>query len=134
MTAALELSRLGIPLRIIEKTPKPATISRAIGVQARTLELFEQRGIVKPMLEKGNRGLGGSIYGKGKRTFRLEFSHNGSHYGYMLFISQAETEAVLRTGLEKQMSPSNARSNSWRVTIRSWRVGPSHSKAPRRLP
>ena len=50
MTAALELSRLGIPLRIIEKTPKPATTSRAIGVQARTLELFEQRGIVKPML------------------------------------------------------------------------------------
>ena len=54
------------------------------------------------MLEKGNRGLGGSTYGKGKRTFRLEFSHNGSHYGYMLFISQAETEAVLRTSLEKQ--------------------------------
>jgi len=50
MTAALELSRLGIPLRIIEKTPKPATTSRAIGVQARTLERFEQRGIVKPML------------------------------------------------------------------------------------
>jgi len=50
--------------------------------------------------------LGGSIYGKGKRTFRLEFSHNGSPYGYMLFISQAETEAVLRTGWEKQMSPS----------------------------
>ena len=43
--------------------------------------------------------MGGSIYGKGKRTFRLEFSHNDSPYGYMLFISQAETEAVLRTGL-----------------------------------
>jgi 2-polyprenyl-6-methoxyphenol hydroxylase-like FAD-dependent oxidoreductase len=102
MVAALELSRLGIPIRIIEKTPRPATTSRAIGVQARTLELFEQRGLVEPMLEKGNRGVGGSIYGEGKRIFRLEFSHNGSQYGYMLFISQAETEAALRVALEKQ--------------------------------
>jgi 2-polyprenyl-6-methoxyphenol hydroxylase-like FAD-dependent oxidoreductase len=33
MSAALELSRLAIPLRIIKKTPKPATTSRAIGVR-----------------------------------------------------------------------------------------------------
>ena len=102
MTAALELSRLLVPIRIVEKTSAPATTSRAIGVQARTLELFEQRGLADPMLAKGNRGLAGSIYGEGKRIFRLDFSHNRSHYGYMLFISQAETEAILRAALEKQ--------------------------------
>ena len=102
MTAALELSRLKIPLRLIEKTSEPATTSRAIGVQARTLELFEQRGLVAPMLAKGNRGGAASIYGGGKRIARLDFSHNGSHYGYILFISQAETEAILRDALEKQ--------------------------------
>jgi 2-polyprenyl-6-methoxyphenol hydroxylase-like FAD-dependent oxidoreductase len=102
MTAALELSRLQIPIRIIEKTREPATTSRAIGVQARTLELLEQRGLVDRMLAKGNRGLGGSIYGEGKRVFRLDFSQNGSHYGYMLFISQAETEGILRAALDKQ--------------------------------
>jgi 2-polyprenyl-6-methoxyphenol hydroxylase-like FAD-dependent oxidoreductase len=101
MTAALELSRMQIPVRIIEKTPAPETTSRAIGVQARTLELFEQRGLVEPLLKKGNRGLAGSIYGEGKRVFRLDFSHNGSRYGYMLFVSQAETEAVLRAALEQ---------------------------------
>ena len=102
MTAALELSRFGVPLRIIEKAAEPATTSRAIGVQARTLELFEQRGMVQTMLEKGNRGVAGSIYGEGKRIFQLDFSHNGSEYGYMLFISQAETEANLRDALERQ--------------------------------
>jgi 2-polyprenyl-6-methoxyphenol hydroxylase-like FAD-dependent oxidoreductase len=56
MTAALELSRLQIPIRIIEKTREPATTSRAIGVQARTLELFEQRGLVERMLANGNPG------------------------------------------------------------------------------
>ena len=102
MTAVLELSRLQIPVRIIEKSPEPATTSRAIGVQSRTLELFEQRGLVERMLSHGNRGQFGSIYGQGKRTFRLDFSRNGSRYGYMLFISQAETEAILRGALEQQ--------------------------------
>ncbi|MDT7812930.1 MAG: hypothetical protein QOJ42_2846 [Acidobacteriaceae bacterium] len=102
MTAALELSRVQIPIRIIEKMPEPATTSRAVGVQARTLELFEQRGLVERMLANGNPGVAGSIYGEGKRVFRLDFSRNGSRYGYMLFISQAETEANLRGALDKQ--------------------------------
>jgi 2-polyprenyl-6-methoxyphenol hydroxylase-like FAD-dependent oxidoreductase len=102
MTAALELFRLQIPIRIIEKTLEPATTSRAIGVQARTLELLEQRGLVDRMLAKGNPGVAGSIYGEGKRVFRLDFPRNGSRYGYMLFISQAETEANLREALDKQ--------------------------------
>ncbi len=102
MTAAMELSRLGIPVRIVDRMAEPATTSRAIGVQARTLELFEQRGIIAPMLEKGNRGVAASIYGEGRRIFRLEFSHNGSKYPYLLFLSQAETEANLRGALERQ--------------------------------
>jgi 2-polyprenyl-6-methoxyphenol hydroxylase-like FAD-dependent oxidoreductase len=101
MTAAMELARQGIPVRLIEKTAEPATTSRAIGVQARTLELFEQRGIVDPMIARGNRGLAGSIYDGGKRIFRLDFSHLDSKYNYMLFISQAETEAILRDALAK---------------------------------
>jgi hypothetical protein len=37
MTAALELSRLQVPIRIIGKMPEPAMTSRAVGDQARTL-------------------------------------------------------------------------------------------------
>jgi 2-polyprenyl-6-methoxyphenol hydroxylase-like FAD-dependent oxidoreductase len=101
MTAALELSRHGVPVRLIEKALEPATTSRAIGVQARTLELFNQRGIVQPLLDQGNPAGAGSIYGEGKRIFQLEFSNNGSEYPYLLFVSQAETEAVLRGELDK---------------------------------
>ncbi len=56
MTAALELARFGIEVRIIEKTPEPATTSRAVGVQARTLELLEQRGLAAQLVEAGNPG------------------------------------------------------------------------------
>jgi 2-polyprenyl-6-methoxyphenol hydroxylase-like FAD-dependent oxidoreductase len=102
LIAALELSRLGVPVRIIDKQAAAATTSRAVGVQARTLELFEQRGLAEAMVQLGNPGPAASIYAGGKRVLRLDFSRIDSRYNYSLFISQAETECVLRTALEKQ--------------------------------
>ena len=67
LTAALELSRFGIPVRLIEKAEEPATTSRAIGIQARTLELMQQRGLAGEMVRLGNPAPGGSVYGGGKR-------------------------------------------------------------------
>ena len=58
LTAALELSRMGVSLRLVDKRQAPATTSRAIGVQARTLELFEQRGLAEEMVRLGNKGRG----------------------------------------------------------------------------
>jgi 2-polyprenyl-6-methoxyphenol hydroxylase-like FAD-dependent oxidoreductase len=102
LTAALELSRLGIAVRIIDKQAAPPTTSRAVGVQARTLELLELRGLADEMVRLGNPGLAASFYGGGKRAFRLDFTRIDSHYHYLLFISQAETERILRTAVEKQ--------------------------------
>ena len=75
LTAGLELSRMGVPVRLIDKRKAPATTSRAIGVQARTLELFEQLGLAEEMVRLGDRGRFASIYGGGKRVFRLDFGH-----------------------------------------------------------
>src|SRR6516225_4860552 len=102
LTAALELSRMGVPVRLIDKRQAPATTSRAIGVQARTLELFAQRGLAEEMVRLGNKGRFASIYGGGKRVFRLDFGHVESRYPFMLLISQAETERILREGVARQ--------------------------------
>ncbi len=91
LTAALELSRFGIPVRLIDKAAEPATTSRAIGVQARTLELLQQRGQADEMVRLGNPGHGASVYSGGKRVVRLDFGHVDSRYDYLLFISQAGT-------------------------------------------
>jgi 2-polyprenyl-6-methoxyphenol hydroxylase-like FAD-dependent oxidoreductase len=101
MMAAIELSRFNIPVRLIEKKAEPDTTSRAIGVHARTLELLEQRGLALSLVKLGNSGLVLSTYGDGKRIFRLEFERISSKYNYLLFVSQAETENVLREALEK---------------------------------
>src|SRR5580700_10728011 len=101
MMAAIELSRFNIPVRLIEKKAEPETTSRAIGVQARTLELLEQRGLGSSLVKIGNPGLAFSLYGDGKRIWRLDFENISSKFNYLLFVSQAETESVLREALDK---------------------------------
>jgi 2-polyprenyl-6-methoxyphenol hydroxylase-like FAD-dependent oxidoreductase len=109
LTAALELSRLGIPVRIVDKQAAPPATSCAVGVQACTLELLELRGLADEMVRLGNPGLAASFYGGDKRVFRLDFTRIDSRYHYLLFISQAETECILRTAVERQGGLDRAR-------------------------
>jgi len=102
MTAAMELARFGIPIRLVEKQLQPATTSRALGVQARTLELFEQRGLGGEMVRAGSPAVAANVHGGGKRIFRLDFAHVESRYPYILILSQAETERILREELARQ--------------------------------
>ena len=44
LVLALWLTRLGVRVRIVDKTAQPGTTSRALAVQARTLELYHQVG------------------------------------------------------------------------------------------
>src|SRR5260370_30574382 len=96
MMAAIELSRFNIPVRLIEKKAEPETTSRAIGVQARTLELLEQRGLGSSLVKIGNPGLAFSLYGVGDRIWRLDFERITSQYNHLLFVSPADTQHYLR--------------------------------------
>ena len=42
LVLALWLTRLGVRVRIVDQTAEPGTSSRAVGVQARTLELYSR--------------------------------------------------------------------------------------------
>lgn len=102
MTAAMELSRLGVSIRIVDKLSAPSTTSRALAVQARTLELFEQRGLIQEMLRVGNKGAAATIYGDGKRLGKVHLSEIKSRYNFILLLSQSETERILREQLTRQ--------------------------------
>jgi 2-polyprenyl-6-methoxyphenol hydroxylase-like FAD-dependent oxidoreductase len=99
LTAALELTRLGISCRIIDRLSEPSNTSRALGVQPRTLELFEQRGLADEMVRRGACARGGNIYGDRKHLFRLDFSTIESRYNYILILPQSDTEAILTEAL-----------------------------------
>jgi 2-polyprenyl-6-methoxyphenol hydroxylase-like FAD-dependent oxidoreductase len=50
---AAELARHGVRARLVDAAPEPSTRSKAIGVQARTLEIFEHLGIAGEALASG---------------------------------------------------------------------------------
>lgn len=102
LTAALELARFGIPVRIVDKQAAPSTTSRALAVQARTLELFQQRGLSDKMLAVGNRAQAASLYGRGKLLGKIDLSRVPGRHNYVLLISQAQTEQLLTEQLQQQ--------------------------------
>jgi 3-(3-hydroxy-phenyl)propionate hydroxylase len=95
LAAAMSLARAHIPVRLIDKAASPSPYSRAIGIQARTLELFEQHRIVRPFLELGHRARVANLYSNGQRLARLDFDPLQTRYPYLLFLDQSQTERLL---------------------------------------
>ena len=55
LTLAVELARRGLPFRIIDREVERTKTSRAIGTQARTVEVFRLMGIPETALEPAAR-------------------------------------------------------------------------------
>ncbi|WP_244815470.1 FAD-dependent monooxygenase [Caballeronia sp. Lep1P3] len=95
LAAAMSLARAHIPVRLIDRARERSPYSRAIGIQARTLELFEQHRVVGAFLELGHRARVANLYSNGQRLARLDFDPLQTRYPYMLFLDQSETERLL---------------------------------------
>ncbi|MEP6655623.1 MAG: FAD-dependent monooxygenase [Betaproteobacteria bacterium] len=95
---ALWLTRLGVRVRVIDKVAEPGTTSRAIGVQARTLEFYHQVGLADEIIERGLTLGAANLWVRGRRVARIPFGDMGvgvSPYPYMLMFPQDEHERVL---------------------------------------
>ena len=92
---AIELSRLGVPFRLIEKALQPAQYSQALVVQARTLEQFERYGIAEAAVKRGRPLKHASVISEGKTIVSFPFDKIPGHYPFVLFLPQNETEALL---------------------------------------
>jgi 2-polyprenyl-6-methoxyphenol hydroxylase-like FAD-dependent oxidoreductase len=102
LTAALELSRMGIDVRIIDKAQEPSMTSRALGVQARTLELLRPRGVGGEMLRLGNRATRTALHADGRQIAGIDFSRMHSQFNFVLMLAQSETERLLAEQLGRQ--------------------------------
>ena len=97
---ACELARHGITPRIIDKSPAPSDKSKAFGIHARTLELFEGMGIADTVLGQGNICNGFDMYNHGKPLASVVFDSLQSKYPFFLIIAQSDTEKILNAHLE----------------------------------
>ncbi len=79
LVLALWLTRLGVAVRIIDKTAEPGTTSRALAVSARTLELYQQLGMAGAACRGRRQGSGGQLLGPGPqgRTAAIGTSGRG---------------------------------------------------------
>src|SRR5690348_18447754 len=77
LVLALWLTKLGVGVRIIDKTAEPGTTSRALAVQARTLELYRQLGLAEAVLERGHKVPAVNLWVAGKPKARLPFEKIG---------------------------------------------------------
>ncbi|HTB66118.1 MAG TPA: FAD-dependent oxidoreductase [Steroidobacteraceae bacterium] len=88
LVLALWLTRMGVTVRLIDKTAAPGTTSRALAVQARTLELYRQLDLTDSVLQRGHRVPGLNLWARGKRAARVPFATiagNLSPYGPFVF-------------------------------------------------
>ena len=98
LVLALWLARLGVRVRLIDKTAEPGTTSRALGVQARTLEFYHQLGLSRDVVDQGLEFTVANLWARGKKVARVDFGHFGqgiSPFPYMLIFPQDEHERFL---------------------------------------
>src|ERR1700683_4425475 len=73
LVLALWLTKQGVKVRIIDKTDGPGTTSRAVAVQARTLELYRQLDLTDEVLEQGHKVPKINLWVQGKNETRISF-------------------------------------------------------------
>jgi 2-polyprenyl-6-methoxyphenol hydroxylase-like FAD-dependent oxidoreductase len=98
LTMAAALARHGVRPRVIDRAVQPPDDrSRAIVIQARTLELFDDLGIVREVLDAALVVTAANVFtrrgGRGTITIRPEWID--SAYGRFVTLPQEETERIL---------------------------------------
>jgi pentachlorophenol monooxygenase len=99
LTAAIELDRRGIGCRIVDPLLEPPQYAKAVGVQPRTLEVFEGMGVLDAILDRSIPMRGQVVYVNGAQVGELELSlPEDVPFGFIC-IPQYATERVLRDAL-----------------------------------
>ena len=104
LALALWLTRLGIRVRIIDRSTGPGLTSRALAVQVRTLEFYRQLGFADLVIDGGVEIAGLNFWVQGARAARLPLRQIGeglSPYPFALVYPQDAHERLLIAQLEK---------------------------------
>jgi 2-polyprenyl-6-methoxyphenol hydroxylase-like FAD-dependent oxidoreductase len=102
---AAQLAQRGVRFELIEKRRERTTESRALAIQARTLELLDDLDLTDAFLELGNVAAGIEFFARGEKQVDAEFVDIGAEdtpYPFLFFLSQADTERLLEEGLARR--------------------------------
>ena len=95
---AIQLARRGVRPLVIDRHSGPAQQSRAIGVQARTLEIYAHMGLIDDALARGIRATGANMWTSGRWAARIPLADIGATstpYPFILMLGQDENELIM---------------------------------------
>ena len=95
---ANQLVRRGVGVRIIDRHAGPAQQTRALGVQARTMEIYARLGIAGRALELGKIANGANMWAQGRKMARVPLGNAGrfvTPYPYILILGQDDNERIM---------------------------------------
>ena len=102
---ANQLARRGVRSTIIDRHSGPAQQTRAMAVQARTLEIYSKMGIVDDALRLGRRASGANMWANGKWTARIPLGDIGKHlspFPFALALGQDDNERIMGAKLHDE--------------------------------
>jgi 2-polyprenyl-6-methoxyphenol hydroxylase-like FAD-dependent oxidoreductase len=98
LALAAQLESFGVRFRIIDRSLDRAHESRAAAVQARTIEMLQPYDLADALVARGNASANLELHFDGGRSAELrlgDFGATDTRFPFILFVSQAETEALL---------------------------------------
>jgi 2-polyprenyl-6-methoxyphenol hydroxylase-like FAD-dependent oxidoreductase len=98
LVLALWLTKLGVRVRIIDKVAEAGTTSRALAVQARTLEFYQQIGLAQAVVERGHKVAALNLWVKSARAARVPIEDLGqglTPFGFPIIFPQDAHEQLL---------------------------------------
>ena len=104
LVLALWLTRQGVSVRIIDRTEGPGTTSRAMAVQARTLELYRQLDIADAVVAAGYQNPAINMWAGGEKKAHVVFRDVGANltpYSFVLVFPQDLHERLLVDKLQQ---------------------------------
>ncbi|MEO7151862.1 MAG: FAD-dependent monooxygenase [Burkholderiaceae bacterium] len=115
LSMACQLQRHGVGFVIVDQAEGLTPYSKAIGVQARTLEIYEQLGLAEPALAQGSIARRGRLVVGGQVRGEIDLSDIGrglSAYPYVLMLEQSKNERLLHDHLQ-----AGGGAVSWQTTL-----------------
>ncbi|KAF9102081.1 hypothetical protein BGX29_004970 [Mortierella sp. GBA35] len=100
--AAILLTKLNIPIRLIERHLEVSTLSKALVIHSRTMEIFAQAGVIDRFLDLGSHLSDFHVYfGPELKSVIPALDTKESYYNYGLFLEQLRTTEGLTAELKK---------------------------------
>src|ERR1044071_3963065 len=119
LSLACQLIRYGISFVVVEKNDTITRFSKAIGVQARTLEIYDQIGLAEPAIERGTIASRVRLVEGGEVRGEMHLSNFGkdlSQFPYMLMLEQSKNEELLYDFVKR-----HDRNVLWNTELESFR-------------